>query len=88
MIKRIIKYGFLITLSFLLIIVVLYFTKPQILYSGFVSITSTVFQTEPYDTKNGVHPFLQNKVSRIIKDARAKGIDLRVIQGFRTIETQ
>jgi len=85
---KIIKWGFISVVLFMAIIIALYFIRPQILYSGFTTITTTVFNTKPYPTKNGVHPFLAKKIALVIKDAQAKGIDLRVVQGFRTMETQ
>lgn len=88
MLRKIFKWGFISIILFIAIITILYLVKPQILYSGFTSVTGLVFNTNPYPTKNGVHPFLQKKVDILIKDARAKGIDLRVVQGFRSMETQ
>jgi hypothetical protein len=85
---KITKWGFLSAVLFMAIIIALYFMRPQILFSGFTAVTTTVFKTKPYPTKNGVHPFLAKKVALVIKDARAKGIDLRVVQGFRSMSTQ
>jgi len=45
-------------------------------------------QALPYETQNGVHPYLQAKIDSVISDARSNDIDLRVIRGFRSIETQ
>jgi hypothetical protein len=45
-------------------------------------------QALPYETPNGVHPYLQAKVDSLIKDARSNGIDLRVVRGYRSVETQ
>jgi hypothetical protein len=85
---KIIKWGFISSVLILVILFAIYLWRPQLLYSGFTAITSTIFKTEPYPTKNGVHPFLEKKIALVIRDARAQGIDLRVVQGFRTMATQ
>jgi len=88
MIWKIIKWSFFLGLFLVAISIAIYLIKPQLLYSGFRVIATSVFNTKPYPTKNGVHPFLAKKVALVIKDARAKGIDLRVTEGFRSMETQ
>ena len=85
---KIIKWGFLSTVLLIAIVIATYLIRPQLVSKGFMAITTTIFNTKPYPTKNGVHPFLAKKIALVIKDARAKGIDLRVVQGFRTMATQ
>ncbi|RUA24331.1 MAG: hypothetical protein DSY76_08060 [Bacteroidetes bacterium] len=88
MLRKILKFISISAIILMVLVVTLYIVKPQLLYKGFTSFTHLVLRTKPYPTKNGVHPFLQKKVDLVIKDARAKGIDLRVVQGFRSMETQ
>ena len=88
MLRKIIKLIFISVIILVSLIVTLYISKPQLLYRGFTSFISTVVKTNPYATKNGVHPFLQKKVDLVIKDAKAKGVDLRVVQGFRSMDKQ
>jgi len=85
---KIIKWGFLSIVLLMAIVIATYLIRPQLVSKGFMVITTTIFNTKPYPTKNGVHPFLAKKIALVIKDARAKSIDLRVVQGFRTMATQ
>ena len=39
---------------------------------------------EMYDNEYGIHPTLLKKVNATIADAKKEGIDLRVLEGFRT----
>ena len=47
-----------------------------------------VLPTSGYETKYGIHPILDKKLRIIIKEANSKGIDLRVIEGYRSLEKQ
>jgi hypothetical protein len=50
-------------------------------------LTFTV-QDMPYETQNGIHPFLQSVMDSVIQEACRQGIDLRVVRGYRSPETQ
>ena len=45
-------------------------------------------KAEPRDTEYGIDPYLLKKVNLVLEEARAKGIDLRVVEGFRSLEKQ
>ena len=70
----------------------IYFYNPKIIYKGIGRIAIMVLHTggkdQSYDTKYGIHPYMLSKVELLLKEAKSKGIDLRVIQGFRDLETQ
>ena len=43
---------------------------------------------KPYETKYGLHPYLNNKIEEVIKEAKSKGIDIRIVSGYRSNEKQ
>ena len=88
MLRKILKWSFISLMLLITTIVVLYFVNPKLLYSGVKATAGLVLQTKPYPTKNRVHPLLQKKVNAMIKEARKKGIDLRVVSSFRDMDKQ
>jgi len=59
---------------------------------GIVSITIMLFLFQkvisPYQNKYGLHPLLNKKITLMIKEANQKGVDLRIIEGHRSIVEQ
>ena len=81
-----------ITLLSLLLLLIpavgIYVYRPTVVYRGITFITLKVMPSQSYDTKYGVHPYLEEKIESVIREARLKGIDLRVVEGYRSPETQ
>jgi len=90
--KKIMKLGLVSVVISLFIVVGLYIYSPRIIYKGVrsigVMVLYTVGKDQPYDTKYGVHPYLLSKIELVIDEAKSKGIDLRVVRGYRSLETQ
>ena len=80
------------TLFSVVLVVGVYLYSPRIIYKGVGNITVKVLlstsKSQAYDSKYGIHPFLLTKVEMVIAEAQANGIDLRVVRGFRDLETQ
>ncbi|AZQ64912.1 hypothetical protein EI427_22050 [Flammeovirga pectinis] len=91
-IKSIFKYFFLAITLIITITTASYLIHPRKTFSycksGLVVVLKTVNRTKPYPTKNGVHPILAAKVTKVLTAAHKKGIDLRVVRGFRSFEEQ
>jgi peptidoglycan L-alanyl-D-glutamate endopeptidase CwlK len=66
----------------------IYVYDPAIIYRGIRTVAMNTLPMQPYDTKYGIHPYLLAKIEKVQKEARAKGIDLRVTEGYRDLETQ
>jgi len=79
-------------LLLLLFAVGVYIYSPRIIYKAVGNIGIMVLHAtgkdQPYDTKYGVHPFLLSKIELVIAEAKSKGVDLRVVRGYRDLETQ
>ncbi|MBB6462178.1 M15 family metallopeptidase [Flammeovirga kamogawensis] len=91
-IKVIFKYLLLLTTLFIILTFTCYLIYPKrtisTLKSGVVIVLKTVNRTNPYPTTNGVHPILATKVKKVLAEAHSKGIDLRVVRGFRSFTEQ
>jgi peptidoglycan L-alanyl-D-glutamate endopeptidase CwlK len=72
--------------------VALYVFYPRTLVKAFVytsrEVISFAGKDAPYDTEYGLHPLLDTKLNALISDAGEKGIDLRVVSGYRSLEHQ
>jgi len=81
--------AFLLALMFS-IGVYLYF--PKIIYRGTVAATLVILKVsgkdQPYETTYGIHPCLLHKIELVIEEANSKGIDLRVVRGYRSPKEQ
>lgn len=51
-------------------------------------ISTHIDQPDKYDNVYGIHPFLLEKVNLVLEDAKSKGIDLRVVSGYRDSKKQ
>ena len=90
-ITKLIRISIYIILSASLLLVGLYFISKKTFYTSVNTIAyvgSHILPTNGYDTKYGIHPILDKKLKIILKEAKSKGIDLRVIEGYRTLEKQ
>lgn len=65
-----------------------YVYYPQTFYRGITRVTLKVLPSKSYETEYGVHPYLHTKIEKVLEEARAEGIDLRIVEGFRDPETQ
>jgi len=74
--------------SLFMLSVVIYIYNPKFIYRGITRATLKAIPSKPYETKYGVHPYLQMKIEQVQKEAMVKGIDLRVVEGYRDLETQ
>lgn len=92
MIKKIVKWSFIGSIVCLSSIIGTYFYSPSLVLRGagktVITIVGVLENTQNYDNKYGVHPFLYEKVKLVLEEAKSKGIDLRVIDGIRTLKTQ
>ena len=90
---KILKPGILAFIIFLMLAIAgIYIVYPHIIYKSIRSTAVVIFHVagkdKPYDTKYGIHPYLLDKIEQVIDEANAKGIDLRVVRGYRSLEEQ
>jgi len=87
MINKIFKYVTSTLVLVMIILSVVYYAYPTVVYKTARNIVFQISQNidppSAYDTEYGVHPILLEKVKLIIAEAKSKGIDLRVVSGFR-----
>jgi len=76
------------TVLSVLLVLGVFVLYPRIIARSISTITFSVARSTAYDTKYGIHPYLLAKVEKVIAEAQSKGIDLRVVRGFRDMETQ
>ena len=92
MIKKIFKWGVIGSFVFLILIIGTYIYSPQIVVKGVSKTVTTVIgvlgETQTFSNEYGIHPYLLKKVNLVLKEAKSKGIDLRVTAGNRSIATQ
>ena len=92
MIKKTLKYLTIIIFSGIILSTILYFAYPKATYkiirNPAIKLSKTVVPSEKYNNKYGIHPYLLHKVELVIKEANQKGIDLRVVSGFRGLKKQ
>ena len=89
---KIFKLGLIASVVFLTLTVGIYIYYPRIIYKGIRSTAVIVFhligKDQPYNNKYGIHPYLLQKIEQVIDEAKSKGIDLRVVRGYRSLEEQ
>jgi len=92
MIKKTLKYLTIIVFSGIILSTILYFVYPEATYkiirNSAIKLSKTIVPSEKYNNKYGIHPYLLHKVDFIIREANQKGINLRVVSGFRSLEKQ
>lgn len=90
--KIFLKWFLLISLAFLIFGMGVYIYSPRFvkmhLRGAAITVLRAVASDEPYDNKYKTHPYLLAKVVIIVADAKSKGIDLRVVQGYRSSDFQ
>ena len=92
MFKKIFKWSLISSVVFISLVIGTYIYSPQIVVRGVsktaITISRIIGGKSTYDNKYGVHPFLYEKVRLVLKEAKSEGIDLRVVVGYRSLETQ
>jgi len=51
-------------------------------------LTSNGYNKKNSKTAYGIHPILDKKISAVLREARAEGIDLRIVSGYRSFSHQ
>ena len=92
MIKKTLKYLTIFVFSGIILFTVFYLVYPKatyrILRNTAVKVSENLVPSERYDNKYGIHPYLLHKVELVLNEAKQKGIDLRVVSGFRDLKKQ
>jgi len=92
MIKKTLIYLTIIIFSGLFLSTIFYLVYPKTTYkiirNTAVVISKQLTPSEKYDNKYGIHPYLLHKVKLVLNEAKQKGIDLRVVSGFRNRKKQ
>ena len=90
--KTFIKYSLAVAFISFAVLVSLYFYSPEKFSRTVIAHTRMVLEKtdiyKPYATQYGLHPFLDNKIRAVIKEAKSKGINLKIISGHRTLAKQ
>ncbi len=92
MLKKIFKWSLICSIVFFMFVIGTYIYSPPIVVRGVSKTATTIFgvlgKTQAYNNKYGVHPFLFKKVKLFLEEAKSKGINLRVVEGYRSLEIQ
>ena len=92
MIKQTFKYLTIIIFLGIILSTIFYLVYPKTIYKilriSAIEISKHLVPSERYDNKYGIHPYLLHKVNLALNEAKQKGIDLRVVSGFRDRKKQ
>ncbi|WP_281612862.1 M15 family metallopeptidase [Flammeovirga sp. SubArs3] len=90
--KAFIKYSTFTIVILVVTIISSYLYAPKWTYvkarTALVWIMTHTVSSQPYATPNGIHPLLEKKLNLLIEKSRKEGINIRLVRGFRDLDTQ